>query len=71
VNRAELIRRISRAAQQQGVVFKSTGLGSRHELFMLGTTKIPIPRHAEIGKRTSEEILHECQGELGKGWWRR
>jgi hypothetical protein len=71
VNRVELIRRISRAAKQQGVLFASTGAGTRHELFMLGTTKIPIPRHAEIGRRTTEDILHECQGELGEGWWRK
>jgi hypothetical protein len=57
VNRVELIRRISRTAKQQGVSFASTGVGGRHELFMLGTTKIPIPRHTEIGKRTTEDIL--------------
>jgi hypothetical protein len=71
MRRAELINRISKAAEQQGVSFRSTGGGTRHELFMLGAIKIPIPRHAEIGKRTTEDILHECQAELGKGWWRK
>ena len=71
MNRVELIRWIRREAQRQGVSFESTGAGSRHELFMLGAVKIPIPRHVEIGKRTTEDILHECQAELGKGWWRK
>jgi hypothetical protein len=71
VKRTELIKRISQAAQQQGVTFASTGGGARHEMFMLGATKIPIPRHVDIGQRTTEDILHECQPELGKGWWRK
>jgi hypothetical protein len=44
--------------------------GAKHDTFWLGSVKIPIPRHAEIGQRTTEDILHECEAELGKGWWR-
>jgi len=71
VNRTALIRRISREAQRRGIPFTSTGEGTRHELYKPGSTKIPIPRHTEIGQRTAEDILHECQDELGKGWWRK
>jgi hypothetical protein len=46
------------------------GRGAEHDTFRLGSVKIPIPRHAEIGHRTTEDILHECEAELGKGWWR-
>ncbi len=49
----------------------SEGGGGPHETFWLGLVKIPIPRHSEIGERTAEDILHECEAELGKGWWRR
>lgn len=70
MRRSALIRKIRRAAQRQGITFISTGVGARHELFLLGVTKIPIPRHTEIGERTTEDIFHECQGELGRGWWR-
>ena len=41
--------------------------GAKHDTFWLGSVKIPIPRHAEIGQRTTEDILHECEAELGKG----
>lgn len=44
--------------------------GAKHDTFWLGSVKVPIPRHAEIGQRTTEDILHECEAELGKGWWR-
>jgi len=71
VNRVELIRWIRREAQRQGVSFESTGTGSRHELFMPGAVRIPVPRPVEIGKRTNEDILHECQAELGSGRWRK
>jgi hypothetical protein len=71
VKRTELIRKISREAKRQGVSWTPTGEGARHETFWLGSTKIPVPRHDEIGERTTEDILHECQTELGKGWWRK
>jgi hypothetical protein len=45
--------------------------GAKHDAFWLGSIKIPIPRHNEIGERTTEDILHECEPELGRGWWRK
>jgi hypothetical protein len=59
MRRATLIRKIRRAAQRQGIPFGSTGVGTRHELFLLGST--------EIGERITEDIFHECQSELGEG----
>jgi hypothetical protein len=70
VKRTELIKRISREARRQGVSWKAVE-GAKHDAFWLGSIKIPIPRHNEIGERTTEDILHECEPELGKGWWRR
>jgi hypothetical protein len=70
MRREELVRKIRREAKRQGISWESTGGGGRHETFWLGASKIPIPRHAEIGERTTEDILHECEDELGKGWWR-
>jgi hypothetical protein len=69
VKRTEPIRKIRQEAKRQGVSWKAAE-GARHDTFWLGSVKIPIPRHAEIGLRTTEDILHECEAELGKGWWR-
>jgi hypothetical protein len=69
VKRSELVRKIRQEARRQGVAWKAVE-GGKHDTFWLGAIKIPIPRPAEIGKRTSEDILHECEAELGKGWWR-
>jgi hypothetical protein len=71
MRRTELIRKIAQEAKRQGVEWESTGGGTRHEMFRLGSAKIPVPRHDEIGNRTTEDILHECQAELGKSWWRK
>ena len=57
-------------ARHQGVEWRQVE-GAKHDTFWLGSVKIPIPRHAEIGQRTAEDILHECEAELGKGWWRK
>jgi hypothetical protein len=70
MRKTELIREIRREARRQGVRFESAGGRGPHETFWLGSVKIPIPRDREIGERTAEDILHECEKELGKGWWR-
>ena len=31
---------------------------------------IPIARHNEIAKGTTEAIYRECAPKLGRGWWR-
>jgi hypothetical protein len=69
VKRSELIRKIRQEAKRQGVAWKAVE-GTKHDTFWLGSVKIPIPRHTETGQRTTEDILHECEAELGKGWWR-
>jgi hypothetical protein len=69
VKRSELIRKIRQEARRQDVAWNSVE-GAKHDTFWLGSVKIPIPRHTEIGPRTTEDILHECEAELGKRWWR-
>ena len=71
MRRAELIKKIRREAKRQGVSWTSAGGQGPHETFWLGKSKIPLPRHTEIGERTMQDILHECEAELGKGWWRK
>jgi hypothetical protein len=71
VKRTELLRKIRREARRQDVSWATDGSGARHEAWWLGAVKIPVPRHAEISERTAQDILHECEAELGKGWWRR
>ena len=70
MRRSELIKKIRQETRRQGVEWKQVE-GAKHDTFWLGSAKIPIPRHAEIGQRTTEDILHECEAELGKGWWRK
>ncbi len=69
MRRTELIRKISREARRQGVKWERTE-GARHDTYWLGDIKIPIPRHSEISYRTTQDILHECEAKLGRGWWR-
>jgi hypothetical protein len=45
-------------ARRRGVEWRQVE-GAKHDTFWLGSVKIPIPRHAEIGQRTTEDILHE------------
>jgi hypothetical protein len=44
--------------------------GKNHEVWQCGTTKLTIPRHAEINEYTAEGIMKDIEDELGEGWWR-
>lgn len=69
MRRTALVRKINREARRQGVTFKLEE-GGRHTILWVGGVKIPVPRHPEISERTTQDILHECEAKLGKGWWR-
>lgn len=69
-SRKGLIKLIKRSAKSFDIPFKLARSGSNHDIWVLGTTVIPIPRHTEIRNQTAEDILRECEEQLGKGWWR-
>lgn len=44
---------------------------ARHgELFRIGSVLIEIPRHRDIGLKTTFAIRRELETVLGKDWWR-
>lgn len=67
--RRNVIKRIGTAARRAGLSWESRQGGS-HEVFYLDGLRIPIPRHNELGPRTTETIFKECAAKLGKDWWR-
>ena len=44
--------------------------GANHTVYSLDGLMIPIARHNEIAKGTTEAIYRECAPKLGRGWWR-
>jgi hypothetical protein len=66
-----LLRGIAREAKRQDVVWAVMREGANHTIYLLGGTRIAIPRHAEIGERLARAILIEAEPELGRRWWRR
>lgn len=71
MKRRELVKRIAQEAKRQHVEWKLAREGANHSVYKLDTTVIPIPRHTELGERLAEDIFKECEGVLGKGWWRK
>jgi hypothetical protein len=69
MKRRNLIRKIAQEAMRQGVEWKVHREGANHTIYLLGGTRIPIPRHNEIGERLALAILAEAEGELGRRWW--
>lgn len=45
--------------------------GDSHDIWIIGNSRIPFPRHSEINGKTAREIRKECEKELGKEWWRK
>lgn len=70
MRRRDIIRAIKAEAARQGTTWELTREGSNHTVFQLGSTKIPIPRHVEIGPGTTEAIFKQTEPELGRRWWR-
>jgi hypothetical protein len=70
MKRRDLLRRIGREAGRQRIGWTVAREGANHTVYRLGNTRIPIPRHAEIGERLARAILAETEAELGRSWWR-
>jgi hypothetical protein len=65
----DMIRAIAKEARRQGVQWKGHREGANHSIYLLGGTRIPIPRHNEIGERLVVAIFIEAEAELGRRWW--
>lgn len=64
-----LLREIRKAAQCAGVDFVLHRKGKKHAIYHLGSTvMLPIP-HSQIPARIRQEILRQCEPELGQRWW--
>lgn len=67
----DLLNEIRREARKSGVVFRLMRFGNSHDIWIIGNSRIPFPRHSEINGKTAREIRKECEKELGKEWWRK
>jgi hypothetical protein len=64
-----LLREIRKAAQCAGVDFVLHRKGKKHAIYHLGSTvMLPIP-HSQVPDRIRQEILRQCEPELGQRWW--
>jgi hypothetical protein len=70
MRRRDLVKVIGAEAKRKQVEWVVLRHGANHTIWLLGSTRIPIPRHTVIGSGLVEQILKETQAELGKGWWR-
>jgi len=71
VKRRDLVKKIAAAAKRQGVKWEFMREGANHTVYALDGAMIPVPRHTELGEELAVDIFKECQGALGKGWWRK
>lgn len=67
----DLLNEIRREARKSGVVFRLMRFGNSHDIWIIGNSRFPIPRHSEINVKTAREIRKESENELGKEWWRK
>lgn len=68
--RAEVLKKIGRAARRRGLTFVVLREGRNHTIYSLDGLMIPIGRHVEFTNRNAETIYRECEEKLGRGWWR-
>jgi mRNA interferase HicA len=65
IKRADLIRKINKAAANAGIDFMLVREGSRHSIIRYGSQPISVPRHREIPEATARAIIRDLDGELG------
>ena len=68
--RRVLVRTLAAGARGAGLPFGVAREGGRHTIFFVGSTLIPVPRHAEINEVVTIAIYKEASVELGKDWWK-
>lgn len=66
----DIKRKISKAAKAQGLVFKLTRHGSRHDIYELEGQTFSIPRHDDVNRYTAEDMYKDAEPILGERWWR-
>jgi mRNA interferase HicA len=71
VRRDDLIRKINKAARQNGLKLELVREGGKHSIFRCGSQLVTVPRHREINEMTAIGIMADLEAELGKGWWRK
>jgi len=70
VKRRDLLKRIKDQAARAGIDWSVHREGANHTVYRLGSTMIPVPRHAELDNAFAEKVFKECEPELGEGWWK-
>lgn len=70
MKRRDVVRAIADEAKKQGRSWELAREGANHTVYQLEGLMIPIPRHREIGERTTRGIFVECEPVLGEGWWK-
>ena len=69
MNRAVLLKVISQAAKEAGLLWVMVREGGNHSIFTLRDTHVQIPRHREINELTVKAIMKHLEKELGAKWW--
>lgn len=70
MRRAEVLRKIRKAAQAQGLDYTEREL-TRHTGITVGDVSTTVARHNEIPDLFAQTIFKQLEPALGKGWWRR
>ncbi|WP_031470955.1 hypothetical protein [Sciscionella sediminilitoris] len=70
MKRADLIKRITKAARSHDLTFEVKRHGARHDVYSLDGLMIPIEPHSEVDNRYAEMVCKECEPKLGRRWWK-
>ncbi|MCZ7532243.1 MAG: type II toxin-antitoxin system HicA family toxin [Acidimicrobiia bacterium] len=67
MKRRDLVREIRVLADDANLEFGMVRQGAKHELWMLGTRRLVIPRHREINEYTARGIIKEAKDVCANG----
>jgi hypothetical protein len=61
MKRTHLIQQLRLVAKEAGLSLELVREGGGHEIWQVGTSRFPIPRHAEIGEQLAKKIIRQAQ----------
>lgn len=70
MKRSAVLKKLKKAAREQGLEFSIREL-TNHSVIQIGGTARTLKRHSEIDDLTARKYFAQFQGELGQGWWRK
>ncbi|MFE7217052.1 type II toxin-antitoxin system HicA family toxin [Streptomyces sp. NPDC057611] len=62
MKKSDLIKVLSEVAANHGAELRLIRQGARHEIYLINSTRLVVPRHKEVVEGTARAIIKDAEG---------